>query len=240
MKPIGIGIPTFNRLESLKRTIASIEKHCKIPFHLFVSVDGSTDGTVKWLKSKGYEYHMQPRKGVCSVKNRILKRFARYNYSFIIEDDTRLIRDGALELYISAINKFKIHHFNFLIPQQRVKACGNKRVGNLVVMYSKLLGGVLSTFTKDVIKRVGYFNPEFKGYGYGHCEYTLRAARVRLTSPWGKFAHLTNAEHYIVANNSLRRASGEIDKIKKDKKRNSKILENTIHNPRLIYIPYKR
>ena len=239
MKPIGIGCPTFNRLESLKNTITSIEKFCKIPYHLYISIDGSNDGTLEWVKSKKYEYHMQPRTGVCSVKNKILKRFENYDYSFIIEDDTRLIRNGAFELYINAINKFKIHHFNFLIPQQRIKACPDRRIGNLIVMYSKLLGGVFSTFTKDIIKRVGFFNSEFKGYGYGHCEYTLRVSRAKLTSQWGKFAHLINAEHYIIANNSLRRATGEFKKIVDDKKRNSKILEITMRNSRLIYIPYK-
>ena len=53
---IGIGIPTYNRLDSLKRVVASIETYADLPYDLFVSVDGATDGTVEWLQEKEIDH----------------------------------------------------------------------------------------------------------------------------------------------------------------------------------------
>jgi len=50
--PMNICINTFNRLEYLKKCIASIVAGTTIPYFLTVIDDGSTDGTVEWLREK--------------------------------------------------------------------------------------------------------------------------------------------------------------------------------------------
>lgn len=231
---IGIGIPTYNRLELLKKTIKSIEKNADMPYDLFVSIDGSEDGTLEWIKPR-YEYHMQQRQGVCFAKNAILKRFKDYDYIFMIEDDMLLRGRNTFALYIKAIKCFNIQHFNFLLPHQRIPVKPNKIIGDMIVMFSSIVGGAVSIYTKEVIRKVGGFNPKFKGYGHGHCEYTLRIARAGLTSPWRNFAHLVNAENYFSCN-AIKNAT-IFQEIEEDEKRNSKILKKSLEDKNLIYIP---
>src|SRR3972149_10282361 len=145
MQRIGLGVPTYNRLESLKDTIKSIEEYADLSYDLFVSVDGSPDGTEEWLKGK-YEYINQPRTGVVNSKNNILRRFKTYPYIFIIEDDVMLLKKGVFSLYIKAMELFKIQHFNFLTDYQRKSVIPNKIIQDITVMYSGTLGGCFSTY----------------------------------------------------------------------------------------------
>jgi len=237
-KKIGIGVVTCNRLESFKRTILGIEQNTKIPYDLFISVDGSNDGTVEWIKEKGYSYIHSERKGVCHAKNAILRHFKDYEYIFIVEDDVVFKKGDVFDLYIKAMIEFDIHHFNFLTPQQRIPAGRNITKNGITVMYSKCLGGSFATFTKTVINKVGAFNHAFSGYGYGHCEHTLRISRAGLTSKWTQFAHVVNSEEYIYHDNSAHHALTSKE-IEANKKFNSRILHNTIHNLKCIYIPLK-
>lgn len=193
---IGIGIPTYNRLESLKVLVQQLEQFCDLPYDLFISVDGSTDGTKEWLDEKKIEYNWHENAGIAHTRNYIVDRFKDYDNFFIIEDDVRISKAGVFGLYVRAKELFGIHHFNFLTPYQR-KPSSVKQLEDLNVMYSILLGGCFSSYTKEVVQKVGYFNPAFKGYGHEHCEYTLRVSRVGLTTGWNHFAHLTNAESYI-------------------------------------------
>lgn len=235
MVSVGIGIPTYNRLESLKRTIKSLKENISQPYEWMVAVDGSDDGTVEWLKENKYEYTNQKREGVCVAKNKILKRFQNHDYIFIVEDDVLFLKPDVFQLYMEACKTFSIQHFNFLIPDQRVEAKPTRKSGDLKLMYSKLLGGCFSTYTKEIIRKVGGFNPRFKGYGHGHCEYTLRISRARLTTPWNQFAHLVNAEKYIIHSGKTKANTNvEVDI---QKRKNHEILKSTLKNPKLVHIP---
>lgn len=234
---VAVGIPTYNRLNSLKRLVEGIKKFADMPIDLMVSIDGATDGTLEYVKANNIDHHYQQRQGVISVKNAILKKFRDYDYTFIIEDDIVFRGRGLFGMYIKAIKAFGIQHFNYMIPSQRVACCPSQTRDGITVMYTKYLGGSLSTFTKESIKKVGGFNPKFKGYGYGHCEYTLRASRAGLTSPWGRFAHVVNADKFIYNDNSINRSSADKKKIEDDKRRNGKILDETQSKKGLIHIP---
>jgi len=88
---------------------------------------------------------------------------------------------------------------------------------------------------KVVIEKVGGVNPKFKGYGYEHCEYTLRCHRAGLTTGWQEFAHLVDAEEYIElakvppANSEEEREQG--------KAHNIEVLRETHRDKSLIHIP---
>ena len=228
---IGIGIPTYNRLESLKVLVQQLEQFCDLPYDLFVSVDGSTDGTKEWLDEKKIEYNWHENIGIAHTRNHILRRFQNYDLFFIIEDDVRILKAGVFDLYKRATEKFGHHHFNFLTPYQR-KPSSIVTKDDLTVMYSILVGGCFSTYTSEVVKRVGYFNPAFKGYGHEHCEYTLRVSRVGLTTGWNHFAHLVNAESYIEHDEAVPKQCDII----KTLEANNLILCNTMQQPNIIYI----
>lgn len=240
---IGIGIPTYNRLESLEKTVNSIAIHSNMYLHeIYVVVDGSSDGTREWVIDKNVgqmcnlsSIFYSENRGVCATKNDILHRFKGYDYVFIIEDDVTLLKHGLFALYIRAIEVFDIQHWNFLAPWQRVSRKPQRQREGLTMMLSQKLGGALSVYTKEVIEKVGAFNPEFKGYGYGHCEYTLRAHRAGLTTGWCEFAHLVDAEAYVqVAPGNGTKSKDERET---ERKENLKVLRKSQHDHSLIHIP---
>ena len=194
---IGIGIPTYNRLESLKILVHQIRDLCDLPYDLFVSIDSSTDGTREWLEQEGIEYNWHEHAGIAHTKNYIIKRFRDYDHFFIIEDDVRILKRGVFGLFVQATQLSGIHHFNFLTPYQRNASRVSQKFGDIEIFYSRILGGTFSSFTKEVVRKVGYMRPEFKGYGYEHCEYTLRVGRAGLTTGWYDFAHVRNSEEYL-------------------------------------------
>lgn len=229
---VGIGIPTYNRLEKLKTVIKSIEGYADVPYELFIAIDGSDDGTFGWLNGR-YECVIRSRQGVCYAKNEILRRFRDYDYIFIIEDDTVILKSGVFGLYIEAMQKFGLQHINFLVPNQR-SIIEEKTIDGLTLQFSRLVGGCFAVYTKEVIEKVGAFNPKFKGYGYGHCEHTLRIARAGITAPWGRFAHLKNAEGYIEHEGGHVSSAEETTR---EKEKNGKVLDETKKDKGLVYIP---
>ncbi len=130
---------------------------------------------------------------------------------------------------------FKFNHINFLVKSQRIPARSNITKKGLTIMYSKILGGCFSVYTKEVIEKVGGMNPKFRGYGHGHCEHTLRISRVKLTSPWNSFVHLVDAETYI--EHIGKAPATSIDELKKQRDGNHKILAESIKNKKMVYIP---
>src|SRR5262249_57888097 len=46
-------IPTYNRLDLLKRAVSSVWAQTHTGYEIIVADDGSTDGTVEWLASQG-------------------------------------------------------------------------------------------------------------------------------------------------------------------------------------------
>jgi len=236
---IGIGIPTYNRLDSLKETVESIRAYADIEHDLCVVVDGSSDGTVDWLVDENINHIFhQENRGVCYAKNDILQKFRDYDYTFIIEDDVKLIKHGLFALYIRAIAVFHIQHWNFLAPWQRHPTKPNLTKDGLTMMFSNDVGATVSVFTREVIEKVGGRNPEFHGYGYDHCEYTLRAHRAGLTTGWQEFAHLVDAEEYIELLD-IPCATSKEEK-ERDKKRNIRVLRETHANKNLIYLPLEK
>jgi len=172
---------------------------------------------------------------VCAAKNRILRHCRDKDYIFIVEDDVRIVKTGLFALYIKAIETFDIQHWNWLAPWQRHPTKPNLEKDGLTMMFSNDLGSVVSVYTREVIEKVGGVNPKFKGYGYEHCEYTLRCHRAGLTTGWQEFAHLVDAEEYIElakvppANSEEEREQG--------KAHNIEVLRETHRDKSLIHIP---
>lgn len=232
---IGIGIPTYNRLESLKILIQQIRDLCDLPYDLFVSIDSSTDGTKEWLDQEGIENNWHEHAGIAHTKNYIIKRFKDYDYFFIIEDDVRILKRGVFGLFVRATQLSGIHHFNFLTPYQRCASSkGSQKFEDIEILYSQILGGTFSSFTKEVVRKVGYMRPEFKGYGYEHCEYTLRVGRAGLTTTWYNFAHIKNSEEYLHHEETVPKQFDPALTLNA----NCVVLQESLVNQGLIYVPW--
>jgi len=189
---VGIGIVTYNRPWCLKQIVEGIQKHTTGTYDLFISDDGSTDGeTLPWIAQSGIPFETGSNKGVVYSKNRILTRFRDYDYIFIVEDDLCIFGDGWNELYIKAIEESGNQHFNFIpfeiIPDptkemaSKIVAVGISEYPSCTVASCSRLSGVMMVVTQKVLQTVGGLDFRFRGYGYGHCEYTERIHKAGLT-----------------------------------------------------------
>jgi glycosyltransferase involved in cell wall biosynthesis len=72
MKPfVSVIIPTYNRLELLKKTVASVRSQIFRDFEIIVINDGSSDGTAKWLSGQSDLVAInQENSGIASSRNK--------------------------------------------------------------------------------------------------------------------------------------------------------------------------
>jgi len=94
---ISIVLGTFNRLESLKRTIASIRKQTTRSFCIHITDAGSTDGTLEYLESVRCEHvvlHLiGKRVGQAKAYNDVFRGLSS-TYVCWLSDDNEVVNGG--------------------------------------------------------------------------------------------------------------------------------------------------
>lgn len=89
---VSIVIPTYNRLEQLKRVLAGLEKETypKDEFEVLVVSDGCTDGTDDYLRAANASFHLrvffQTNQGPAAARNLGINRAAGEMVLFIDDD----------------------------------------------------------------------------------------------------------------------------------------------------------
>jgi glycosyltransferase involved in cell wall biosynthesis len=95
-------VPTYNRLESLKRTIESLFSQQFPDFEIIVVNDGSSDGTHNYLTSLASQgkikYHHHANSGLAATRKAGLK-FATGEFIAFTDDDCRLPADWLSKYY---------------------------------------------------------------------------------------------------------------------------------------------
>jgi glycosyltransferase involved in cell wall biosynthesis len=91
---LSVVIPTWNRRDTLARTLAALsEQSAGAPFEVVVADDGSTDGTREFLSDLSgrapfaFQFALQPRRGPAAARNAAL-RLARGRILLMMGDDT--------------------------------------------------------------------------------------------------------------------------------------------------------
>src|SRR5262245_3644103 len=81
-------IPTYNRLDLLKRAVSSVWAQTHTGYEIIVADDGSTDGTVEWLASQGERVRAitQTNRGPGAARN-LGTREARGEYVAFLDSD---------------------------------------------------------------------------------------------------------------------------------------------------------
>tara|TARA_B100000519_G_scaffold107364_1_gene93040 strand:- start:164 stop:991 length:828 start_codon:yes stop_codon:yes gene_type:complete len=108
---ISVIIPTFNRKETLKRSIQSVAMQSYTPYEIIVIDDGSDDGTKEWLKDNfpNVKYIYQMNSGVSSARNKGIK-FARGDWIALLDSDDEWLpsklKDQANEIELNPAAKF--------------------------------------------------------------------------------------------------------------------------------------
>jgi len=187
------GVTTYNRLPFFKKCIETWDNNRRRDnvWHLIISDDGSTDGTIEYINSlhfDGVEIHkiFNNRNGVHVGINKILSlsNTIDFDYGFRCEDDVFFKKPGWDDLYINAM---RITGFSHLVFRDATWAKWRKTYFDGVEGGDGLLcccgekkdtQGAFWTFTKKIIKEIGYVDIENFGLcGLGHTDYTYRCAR---------------------------------------------------------------
>lgn len=85
-----IFIPTWNNLPFLKICVESIEKNSTFPHEILIHVNDGSDGTLEWVKEKGYKHtRSEENIGVCWAMNG-LRPLMTTNYVVFVNDDMYL------------------------------------------------------------------------------------------------------------------------------------------------------
>lgn len=106
---VSIIIPTFNRLQWISVCLDSIKLQTYPNIETLVIDDGSTDGTVEWLKSQpAYSFartHIQPKNAGASIARNDGIRLARGELIVFIDSDDALLANH-IETAVSVFDRY--------------------------------------------------------------------------------------------------------------------------------------
>jgi len=181
---IGIGIMSFNRVDTLRRLIESIMKYTDLnQTTIFVSDDCSTNIEMQEylaiLKTNQNIVVIQNtnRGGIACNSNRLIRCLSRFKYGIILNDDVEILKSGWDTFYIDVMIKTNMHHMTF--RQCGVYGAKNDSIltqingVNLKVVYDKPHGAVLA-FSREMLVTCGYFDESYGIYGMEHVDWSMK------------------------------------------------------------------
>lgn len=176
---------TYNRLELTKRMLDSLFANTQGSYRLIIVDNGSTDGTVEWLKEmitmNSAEVHLhfnEKNLGIACGRNRAMKIADQFNDPWLstLDNDVELPPDwlGKCLDVLSTNPKFAIglnmEDIEYPIQTLNGKIVQFKKAGNL--------GTACTVFPKALHDAIGFFNTEFGLYGEEDADYFIRARVV--------------------------------------------------------------
>lgn len=188
----GVGISTYNRGGQIRQVVEAVLNTVPDGTLVVVADDGSTDNTqhqVTGLTGTDLEplpvvYIRGSNKGVVANKNRLLTALRNCDFITLMEDDLIPTEGGWFETYEAAVIQAGIHHFCRVQGKEVdgkspsfdsfMGSCG------CTPIYSSSCRGDLVFISREVLARVGGLNPEFRGVGYGHLEWSERVVKAGL------------------------------------------------------------
>ena len=177
MAKIGIGVVTYNRLPYLKECIKRIQQHTRQKYELIVADDGSQDGSREWCAEMGIPIVGKDNRGVCWNKNRALFALQALGCDpiLLVEDDCLPDVDGWEGDWIIATALYG--HVSFAHPKlKRWQISGSGTAIDPIV--NNKATAQCASISGEALRRVGFFDTRFKGYGVGHAEWTTRVKRA--------------------------------------------------------------
>lgn len=181
-KPI-IAIITYDRINFLKKCVEHIKKYTDDSVPIIVCDDGSKDGTKQWCQKESIEIIQGNNKGVVWNKNRGLyyvKHYTDCDPVILIEDDFYPIGEW-LDAWVKAVEIWD--HINVVYPVWTRKGIYDKGEGTPENPYrsTHFGGGCIGTSMRS-LDIGGFLDVDFKGYGYGHVEWTKRLGKLGFKS----------------------------------------------------------
>jgi len=192
---IGVGVLSYNRADSLRRLIASIDRFTDLGrTTVFVSDDGSTcPQTRAYLQELSHRTDLvvlrnQHRLGIAGNTNRLLRCLERFPYFLLLNDDVEVLQPGWEKFYPDALRRGALHHLIYRQPGVYGAELGHPaRHGqqDLTVVQDRPHGAVLAA-TGQMLRRCGFFDEAYGLYGMEHVDWSSRAWELGL-QPAGFF-----------------------------------------------------
>jgi glycosyltransferase involved in cell wall biosynthesis len=199
-----IAVKTYNRLHFLQPMFESLMATKTGKCRIIVADDGSTDGTIEWLKEqKGIELILNRRKGVAGQVNSILKYIEKDKYTnlFLCDDDILFEKKGWLKIYTDGLKQVGhlSHYYLSWRPQDNLKKPIKK--GKLICNCKPLSEqGAFLAFTKATIDGIGFVDVEKIGLSaMYHTDFSRRAYKFKGLNPDVVF-DVQNSNQYIKLN----------------------------------------
>jgi len=166
---------TYNRLELTKQTLESLWKSTNHPFNLVIVDNGSTDGTVEWLKDEldgvlgnFYPIYLSQNKGIAVGRNLALKKAdeLKTKWYCCIDNDVEC-PEGWLKECVEILQANKgfggigvnMEDTTYPLVTKNGYTFQEKPQGNL--------GTACMVFRKQVHQMIGFFTTEYGMYGEG-------------------------------------------------------------------------
>lgn len=183
---VGIGIISYNRSDFLSNCLDSVYSSSLHGAEVAVFDDCSSDTSYDVAKRYGKAFRPKKNGGVVRNKNRALFYFSEVSPKktiILLEDDTIVSRTDWLDDWVGATLKYG--HINYSHPDYQSDALKENYVSGLGTIESphiyKLVTGQCSGIDSGLVKNtVGYLDPSFEGFGYGHVEWTMRLVQKNL------------------------------------------------------------
>ncbi len=174
---------TYNRLELTKRMLQSLFAQTDVPYRLIIVDNGSTDGTVEWLKSVPQEHNLcqsvdihlnEKNLGIAAGRNRAMKIADKYNDPWLstVDNDVEFVSSW-LSKCVNILKdnpKFAIglnmEGVNYPIVKLNGHDVQFKKAGNL--------GTACTVFPRDLHHKLGFF-VSYGLYGEEDSNWFIRA-----------------------------------------------------------------
>ena len=188
------GVTTLDRKEYLESFVKDWLKTTDSSPNstLIVADDGSTDGTLEWLREDldlGQSRLVVIRNdgsGIARQSNSIIDFVSQMDplpsAVFMCNDDIRFLKRGWDDAYFFAMQQSGFDHLVYFNPEWKPPshAEGSPRFEGLFSSCSaRDAMGCFYTLTPELISKIGFFDEgSFPVRGHSHVDYTLRACRV--------------------------------------------------------------
>ena len=229
MRRYSVIICSYNKLESLKKVVASLSEIDRDNEYI-LSDDYSTDGTIEWAKESGFFdqiIEMKEDKGYClnTVRNNGI-RAAKNQIAVLLDADCvpepdyfnghDIVFDKTLRcISVGFTNFFNTDGTKLLKNNHRLKWLGTNK--QFDIKWNAVYGGNIA-IPRNIWAEVGQFDERFNGaWGLDDAEFAYRATTLDIPMVIHNLSLVRHLQHPVSGTVEMRSGRGPNTKKFKDK-----------------------
>ncbi len=199
---LGLALITYNRQWKLQECLTRLRAMTTAPHDLLVADDGSTDGTLDYLREQRVPVVTGQNRGIAWNKNRALFTLMDRGHDVILllEDDTFPDEPDWLPFWAALVAQWG--HANYAGKWWPAGTFGRGEGTVDQPWFCNSTTAQISGFRRDVVAAVGYLDTRFRRFGHEHTEHSGRIIRAG----YGGNQRIVNGRRhydYVSANHGL-------------------------------------